>query len=435
MDNRTPLERRIAQHVAALTFQHLTRSNLVRDDASVDEPLIWVWALDDRAVLIVNPLRIKNLDAVTKPRFEHHLATVLQGRRVVVTNHRGIFVQVGYFPEPQRELKSHPLDIASQPSPLHVPIGMTAQGPLWLSLVELDAVLIGGARRMGKTNLLHGWIAALLQGKETRLVLYDGKGGVEFERYANQPRCQVITERLGPTLGEITREMHSRFEVIKAAHSSNIADYNRRRGEGGRLERIVLVVDELAFALQEAGVEDLLVDLIARGGAVGIHPVLATQRPSSDVITPRLKGNLVARIALPVPARADSMVILDRPGAESIAKIPGRLLITHRAQLIEVQAFVAPSQPAISGTPFLPASSRLSNRELRIVRAAIAREGWYKIRELKADTGESTQYLVDLARRWELLGFLTPVQRNDRGHQLGRRVNDTLRAELGEQVN
>jgi hypothetical protein len=210
-----------------------------------------------------------------------------------------------------------------------------------LSLVEMDAVLIGGARRMGKTNLLHGWIAALLQGKEARLILYDGKGGVEFARYRGAPRCQVIDGALGPALGELFAEMNTRFDALKAAKAANLAEYNAGRGAGGRIERIALIVDELAYALQEPGVEEVLVDLTARGGAVGIHPILATQRPSSDVVTPRLKGNLVTRIAFAVPDRASSQVVLDRAGAESIAKTPGRLLLLNGARLIEAQAFIA----------------------------------------------------------------------------------------------
>ncbi|MBM3130567.1 MAG: hypothetical protein FJ009_18300 [Chloroflexi bacterium] len=444
VNHTTTLERQMAQHIAQLAFQHLTRSNLVREQNQPMEdgsPLIYAWPLDERVVLIVNPLRIKNIDHLTSRRFEHHLATIMQGRRVVVTNHRGIFVQVAYWPEPHRELVARPLDLNEQKTPLHVPIGMTARGApstslraeLWLSLAEMDAVLIGGARRLGKTNLLHGWIAALLQGKEARVVLFDGKGGVEFNRYSEQARCKVVTDKLAPVLGELFAEMNRRFDILKVAKVANLAEYNDGRGAGERIERIVLIVDELAYALQEPGVEDVLVDLIARGGAVGIHPVLATQRPSSDVITPRLKGNLVTRIALPVPSRADSMVILDRAGAESIAKTPGRLLIAHGARLIEAQAFrVDGEQLAVSNEKQLPASTRLSAREQRIAQIAVER-GWFKIRDVHEATGESPNYLVDVARKWQLLGWLTPVQRNERGHQLGRRVTPELIALLASE--
>lgn len=111
-------------------------------------------------------------------------------------------------------------------------------------------------------------------------------------------------------------------------------------------------------------------DLIARGGAVGIHPILATQRPSSDMVTPRLKGNLITRIALPVPDRASSMVILDCADAENLDKIPGRLLITRKARLVEAQAFdsrvVEMQNPDHAPTRLLNyATTRLSNRESR----------------------------------------------------------------------
>lgn len=426
-------EKRIAHYVAALTYQHLTRSSLVREDP-VDEPLIYVWQLPDRVVLIVNPLRVKNLEMLLKPRFEHHLSTVLQGRRVVVTNHRGIFLQVGYYAEPPQALEARPLDLSRQSSPLHVPIGATARGDLWLSIADIDAVLIGGARRMGKTNLLHGWIAALLQGQRARLVLFDGKGGVEFARYADRPRCQVLTEALGPVLAELYGEMKRRFDLLKAAGVASLAEYNRDQGEGAELERVVLIVDELAFALQEPGVEDVLVDLTARGGAVGLHPVLATQRPSSDTVTPRLKGNLVTRIALPVPDRASSMVVLDRSGAETLAKTPGRLLIAHAARLVEAQAFLAPSMVA-EGKSLPLASPRLTERERRLAETAIEQGGWYRAKEIARATALPLEFVVDVAQRWELLGWLTTVQRNALGHKLGRRVTPALEAEFGEQGN
>jgi hypothetical protein len=394
-----------------------------------DDPLLWVWTLADRCVVIVNPLRIKNIDAFIKPRFAHHLGTILQGRRVVVTNHRGVFVQVAYYPEPTRELKTCPLDLSEQPNALAVPIGMTTRGPLWLSLVEMDAVLIGGARRMGKTNFLHGWIAALLQGGEVRLILYDGKGGVEFARYRGAPRCQVIEDKLGDALGELFAEMNTRFDALKAANAANLAEYNAGRGAGGRIERIALIVDELAYALQEPGVEDVLVDLTARGGAVGIHPILATQRPSSDVVTPRLKGNLVTRIAFAVPDRASSQVVLDRAGAESITKTPGRLLLLNGARLIEAQAFIAKDEGGRQkdeGKPML-ASPKLSERERRIAQAAIAR-GRFVIREIAEATGERLEYVNDVAKKWQLLGYLTEVQRNEQGHKLGRAITPALHA-------
>lgn len=432
MANMETFDKRIAEYIATMTFQHLTRSNLVRDDAPGDEPLIWVWTLADRVVIIVNPLRIKNLDAFIKPRFTHHLGTVLQGRRVVVTNHRGIFVQVGYYPEPRHELITRPLDLSAQLNALAVPIGMTSSGALWLTLPELDAVLIGGARRMGKTNLLHTWILALLQGGETRLILFDGKGGVEFARYTNRPRVHVAPDALAPALADISAEMVKRFDALKEARVASIGEYNKGRGQGARFERIALIVDELAFALQEPGVESVLVDLTARGGAVGVHPILATQRPSAEVVTPKLKGNLVTRIALPVPDRASSMVVLDRAGAESIAKTPGRLLISFGARIVEAQAFetkdegrgMKDEKPQV-----LPPSAKLSDRERRVAQAALER-GRFVIREIAEATGETLEYVNDLAKKWQVLGYVSEVKRNEHGHRIGRDVTPALGALL-----
>ena len=426
------VERRIAEYIGALTLKHLVNAQVLLDTPN-DSPALYVWTLPDRAVLILDPLQVKRMSLITSHRFLHDLTTVLQGRRVVMMNHRGIFFQVGYWPEHAHELKSKPLDLSKQSSPLHVPMGITHQGELWLSIVEMDAVLIGGARRMGKTNLLHSWISALFQGKEARLILFDGKNGVEFARYREQPRVQVI-ERLGDALGDLFAEMNKRFEILSHSSIASIAEYNKSRGEGERFERIVLIVDELAYALQEPGVEDVLVDLIARGGAVGIHPVLATQRPSSDVITPRLKGNLVTRIALPVPDRASSMVILDRAGAESIAKTPGRLLISHGARLIQAQAFDAANVSAMllsqSSESYartkLPSNTRLSDREVCLAQAAVKRDGWFRVREITEATGEPRDWVNDVAKRWQVLGWLTEVQRNASGHQIGRKVTPTL---------
>ncbi len=419
------VERRIAEYIGALTLKHLVNTQVLLDTPN-DSPALYVWTLPDRAVLILDPLQVKRMSLITSHRFLHDLTTVLQGRRVVMMNHRGIFFQVGYWPEPAHELTAKPLDLSKQSSPLHVPMGMTHQGELWLSVVEMDAVLIGGARRMGKTNLLHAWISALLQGKEVRLILFDGKNGVEFARYRDQARMQVA-EKLGDALGELFAEMNKRFEILSRESISSIAEYNKLRGAGERLERIVLIVDELAYALQEPGVEDVLVDLIARGGAVGIHPVLATQRPSSDVITPRLKGNLVTRIALPVPDRASSMVILDRAGAESIAKTPGRLLIAHGARLTEAQAFVsADTVPAKESNQLQ--SPRLSEREMKLAQAAVEHDGWFRVREIAEATGEPRDWVNDVAKRWQVLGWLTEVQRNASGHQMGRKVTSSLTA-------
>jgi len=169
--------------------------------------------------------------------------------------------------------------------------------------------------------------------------------------------------------------------------------------------------------------------LIARGGAVGIHPILATQRPSSDVVTPRLKGNLSTRIALPVPDRASSIVILDCAGAEKLDKVPGRLLITRNARRVQAHAFDSrvvqiQNLEQNAARPRDHLTIRLTDRETRIARAVLERlEGWFTTEGVMCETGErSVKYINALAHRWHALGYLTAVVRHKRGYNLGRQA-------------
>jgi len=315
--------------------------------------------------------------------------------------------------------RSVKLDLSRRPSKLHVPLGVTAQKPhgLWLSIAELDAVLIGGSRRMGKTNLVHAWIAALSGGGAAHLVLFDGKGGLEFGRYRGRAGVKVVDGELLPTLRELYAEMNRRLGLLRDAGASNLNAY----GKG--LPRIVLIIDELAFALQESGVEALLVDLAGRGGAVGIHPVVATNQCRAEVVTANLKVNLSTRIAFAVPQASDSRVILDAPDAAHLpANIRGRLVLRWEARLIQAQAFEVDLPSGSAAT----AERTLSERELRIARAALERGGVFKAREIAADVGEDKNKISELARAWQARGWLTEVQRSSKGNG-GRRVADALR--------
>lgn len=154
----------------------------------------YVWLRGKRVILIFDPLALRKSETIVSALFVHRLITALGGRRVIATNSRGIFLQIAYALLPVMKLISSILDLSSQPSPLHLPIGQTKRGPLWLSIVEMDSVLIGGTRRMGKTNLIHTWVLALLHGNFARLVLWDGKDGVEFGRYEGKDGVLVVND-------------------------------------------------------------------------------------------------------------------------------------------------------------------------------------------------------------------------------------------------
>lgn len=123
---------RLARHIADRTQKLLERDRLIPADLA--EPAFCVWPRPDRAVLIFDPTRI-SADRVLARRFLQDLRTALNGRRVVALNTRGIFLQIGYWPEPPApELRGERLDLAAQRHPLAVPIGLTRRGAMWLSL-------------------------------------------------------------------------------------------------------------------------------------------------------------------------------------------------------------------------------------------------------------------------------------------------------------
>lgn len=133
------------------------------------------------------------------------------------------------------------------------------------------------------------------------------------------------------------------------------------------------------------------------------------------------------------------MVILDRAGAESIAKTPGRLLVSHGARVIETQAFDATDAIAhlpggieqFNARTKSLTSAHLSDREMRLAHAALERDGWFRVREIAEATGESRDWVNDVAKKCQVLGSLTDVQRNTSGHQVGRRNTPNLSALLG----
>jgi len=410
-----------ARHVAERTAKLLDTANLV-DTTRQPRPLFYVWPRPDRLILAFDSLAAKNVDRVLTHKFTHRLATVLNGRCVIATNSRGIFLQVAYWPTPVADLTPRPLDLNQQPSPLHVPLGVTARGPLWLPLPDMDAVLIGGARRMGKTRLLHGWIQSLIHGGRACLVLWDGKSGMEFGRYAGAENVTVVQD-LPEGLALLTGEMLQRTQLFQQAGVPALPEYVRRTGD--RLPALVLILDEVAFISDEA--QAVLTDLVSRGGAYGVYPVLATQRPDAVAVKSLVKANLSTRIALPVPGVQDSLVILGRSGAEKLAKQKGRLLFTWEGRLVEAQSFQVDLPERSDTVEAAAPAALLDAAEVRLVQACVAHlDGYFKIRPLAALTDESRDWINALAKRWETQGFLTPVQRNQQGHVVGRRITTSL---------
>ena len=160
---------------------------------------------------------------------------------------------------------------------------------------------------------------------EVRLVLVDPKQ-VELNHYENVPHLLtpvVTSPRLAANvLANLIGEMESRYGIMGEARCRNLGELNRARAKAGEapLPHILCVIDELAdlMMVAPAEVEDSIIRLAQKSRATGIHLVLATQRPSTDIITGTIKVNIPARIAFAVSSQTDSRVILDQGGAEAL---------------------------------------------------------------------------------------------------------------------
>ncbi len=214
-------------------------------------------------------------------------------------------------------------------SPLAVWLGKDVSGQaVWTDLALMPHALVAGTTGSGKSGCINAMLCSILlhaSPNEVRLVLVDPKR-VELNHYERLPHLltPVVTNpRLAANvLANLIGEMESRYAVMGAARARNLAELNRARARAGEpsLPHILCVIDELAdlMMVAPAEVEDSIIRLAQKSRAVGIHLVLATQRPSTDVITGTIKVNIPARIAFSVASQVDSRVILDQGGAETL---------------------------------------------------------------------------------------------------------------------
>jgi S-DNA-T family DNA segregation ATPase FtsK/SpoIIIE len=214
-------------------------------------------------------------------------------------------------------------------SPLAVWLGKDISGhAVWTDLAKMPHLLVAGTTGSGKSGCVNTMLSSILlraTPNDVRMVLVDPKR-VELNYYEDIPHLltPVVTvpRMAANVLGNLIKEMENRYEVMGQARCRNIVELNRSRTAAGEppLPYILCVIDEFADLMMVAPteVEDYVIRLAQKSRAVGIHLVLATQRPSVDVITGTIKVNVPARIAFAVSAQHDSRVILDQGGAESL---------------------------------------------------------------------------------------------------------------------
>lgn len=214
-------------------------------------------------------------------------------------------------------------------SPLTLSLGRDVAGnPIFADLARMPHLLVAGATGTGKTICLNSIIASLLYQCSPdilRLILIDPKR-VEFPVYNELPHLltPVIcdSQKAVNAFRWLITEMERRFDVLSQERARDILSFNELVSKDGRepLPYIVLIVDELADLMMARGrdVEASVVRLAQMARAVGIHLILATQRPSVEVITGLIKANVTSRITFQVASQIDSRTILDASGAEKL---------------------------------------------------------------------------------------------------------------------
>lgn len=247
---------------------------------------------------------------------------------------------------------------------LPLALGSTIGNDVYIAdLSKMPHLLVAGATGQGKSVGLNAIIASLLYKKrpdELKLVLIDPKE-VEFSFYSKieshylaklEDSEAIVTDmaKVVPTLQSLCLEMDNRYKLLRSAHVRNIEEYNSKiehkelRPEDGHkfLPYIVLVVDEFADLIMTSGkeVETPIARLAQKARAIGIHVIIATQRPSTDVITGLIKSNFPVRLAFKVSAPVDSNIILGTTGAQQLIG-NGDMLISNNTEMIRVQcAFI-----------------------------------------------------------------------------------------------
>jgi S-DNA-T family DNA segregation ATPase FtsK/SpoIIIE len=250
---------------------------------------------------------------------------------IEVPNKHRDFVMLGdILRSPAAKDATHPLEVA---------LGKDVHGRArMVNLAKMPHVLIAGATGAGKSSLVNSFITSLLirtTPDDVRLILVDPKR-VELSHFAEVPHLLspviVHPKRAAEALQWIVREMENRYEMLATVGVRDIDGYEEGLVDGTlrippglehqyeHMPFIVVVIDELADLMMVAprDVEDAICRIAQMARAVGIHLVVATQRPSVDVVTGLIKANIPSRIALMTSSQADSRVVLDMNGAEKL---------------------------------------------------------------------------------------------------------------------
>ena len=261
---------------------------------------------------------------------------------------------------------------------LPICLGVDVVGtPVFADLAKMPHLLVAGTTGSGKSVGLNTFILSLMKAKkpaDVKFVMVDPKR-VEFSVYNNQKYMltPVVTEneQASATLAYLVDEMEKRYSAFEENMCKNIKDYN---AEYGHMPYIVCVIDEFADLMAaDKNVEGYIRRLAQKARAAGIHIILATQRPSVDVVTGVMKANFPTRLAYKVASSADSRTILDAAGAEDLIGRGDALFLASNGELKRIHgAFMPDKQIAEFLEPLRATTKPIKLKEVENTSVSVA---------------------------------------------------------------
>lgn len=250
---------------------------------------------------------------------------------------------------------NHPKFTGSK-DPLLLAVGLDIDAlPVFTSIESMPHCLVAGSTQSGKSVSIAAIITSLIARNKPdaiKLLLIDPKK-VDLQQFADLPHLitpiiddtKIAIESLKWAVGEMER----RYDVLKKFKAVNVSDYYQRRSNNPNFEkmpRIVVIVEEASDLLLSGGsdIEESILKLTQKSRAVGIHIILATQRPSADILKGTIKANISTRFAFRVPSSTDSSVVLDKTGAEKLLG-KGDMLLSENGMVRRIQgAYLSPEE-------------------------------------------------------------------------------------------
>jgi len=428
-----------AEQVGGRLMARLARERML--DVKQGERAFYVIPLQDRLLVIFESLTVLDPGKLIGDELCAKVSRDLGGVPVLGLQGRSIYYQIGTLPRKvtSRDLASVKLGtvLGNQPTPLHVPLGMTNKGPAWRHIEQLDSVLIVGPRGSGKTTTMHAWIQALARGAECLMYLWDNKSGNEFGRYSGLPHVTVAInnqfdqhDKLGATLNEIGDLIKQRAQIYaKYGGSPTLAAHNAKAFPEDRVKPVVLFVDEIYFMPPD--IREMLTQLVTLGRAYGLYPVLGCQFASRETISGQLDANMSSRVVFHTQDANDSRVAMGRAGAEKLPRIKGRYLFYDGAEILTVQGFNVDLPQAPQGSALSAAVSPvclLSTEEVSMIEAALRLDGYFRITDVAAAIRRNPKYVSKFSLKWCQNGWLTGIlsTTDNPPRRLGRRLTKTL---------